>query len=335
MSAIPEGELNPPLKQPPSTIPIAWVLRIPNTVGALFLVLVFVFSLLGKHFLLAELIGSFRYQLAALLIPFAVASLLLRQRILSLLLLGIIGWNAMTFLSVYWPDRLAKPVHPSIKIMSLNLLGDNPEHQRVIEVVRDYQPDVLMLLEYSNLWNKQLQPLHDQYPFRVTEHRWHGYGIAAFSKRPVNDVEVLQLTADQTDVPALVFQVDCGGQTVRLAGLHTMSPINRMRLDLRNSQMSEIGTYLTQSDQPTVLMGDFNCTPWSPFMRQLLKSSGYRDSRQGRGFHATWRADLHAILRIPIDHVLVSPAVDVYHREVGPECGSDHLPVIFRVGVKE
>jgi len=40
----------------------------------------------------------------------------------------------------------------------------------------------------------------------------------------------------------------------------------------------------------------------------------------------TWHAHLPAP-RIPIDHVLVPPEATVLRREVGPDIGSDHLPI--------
>ncbi len=41
---------------------------------------------------------------------------------------------------------------------------------------------------------------------------------------------------------------------------------------------------------------------------------------------ATWNAR-RWVPRIPIDHVVVSPEVKVIARRVGPDVGSDHLPI--------
>ena len=314
-------------------LPMALVVRVLASVGAVLLLALYLFSLLGRHFLVAELIGSFRYQLIAFMLPLAIISLAFRQRVRDWLLIGVVVWNLIAFLWIYVPASQSDPGPDKLKIMSLNLLTANWEFGSVIDLVRKEDPDVVMLLEYSNAWHKKLQPLHASYPHRLAQPRWHGYGIAAFSKRPIADEEVWQLTSDQTDVPAIVFRVDCGSQTIRLAGMHTMSPLNRYRLDLRNNQMTEIGTRLSASSEATVLMGDFNCTPWSVFMDQLLEITGYRDSRQGFGFQASWHSELPWLLRIPIDHVLLSPEVHLHSRRIGDACGSDHLPVIFEVSV--
>jgi len=58
---------------------------------------------------------------------------------------------------------------------------------------------------------------------------------------------------------------------------------------------------------------------------------------QGFGNHPTWPADiltsapagLTEVLRIPIDHGLVSRDIGVVRRVVGPFCGDPHLPVLF------
>ena len=74
------------------------------------------------------------------------------------------------------------------------------------------------------------------------------------------------------------------------------------------------------------MAGDLNATPWSHGFRQLVRPRGLRDSALGRGVQPTWNARCWAP-RIPIDHVVVSPEVQVSARTIGPDVGSDHLPV--------
>jgi endonuclease/exonuclease/phosphatase (EEP) superfamily protein YafD len=78
--------------------------------------------------------------------------------------------------------------------------------------------------------------------------------------------------------------------------------------------------------RPVIVAGDLNATPWSHGFRQLVRLRGLCDSAVGRGVQATWNAH-RWVPRIPIDHVVVSPEVRVMDRRVGPDVGSDHLPV--------
>ncbi len=78
------------------------------------------------------------------------------------------------------------------------------------------------------------------------------------------------------------------------------------------------------------VMGDFNCTTWSPFLQDFLQLTNYRDSRQGFGVQASWPADKWWA-RIPIDHAFVSKDVHVHSRVVGTPASSDHLPIIFEI----
>jgi endonuclease/exonuclease/phosphatase (EEP) superfamily protein YafD len=74
-------------------------------------------------------------------------------------------------------------------------------------------------------------------------------------------------------------------------------------------------------------MGDLNATPWSRPFRRFVGRSGLCDSRAGFGVQASFPA-ASALLRIPIDHVLVSCVIGVRNRRIGRDVGSDHLPVI-------
>jgi endonuclease/exonuclease/phosphatase (EEP) superfamily protein YafD len=64
--------------------------------------------------------------------------------------------------------------------------------------------------------------------------------------------------------------------------------------------------------------------------RDFLATTGLKDSRVGFGWQPTWPTGSMS-LRIPIDHVLVEPDLVVLERQVGPDIGSDHLPVRVRL----
>ena len=82
-----------------------------------------------------------------------------------------------------------------------------------------------------------------------------------------------------------------------------------------------------------MVLGDLNTTPWSARYRALLDDAGLEDTRVGYGLQTSWPSFLPAVLRIPIDHVLVTPDLAAAEREVGPEVGSDHLPVWVELAV--
>ncbi|MDA8564195.1 endonuclease/exonuclease/phosphatase family protein, partial [Mariniblastus sp.] len=269
--------------------------------GALVILGLFLFGFAARHFLLAELISSFNAQLAFLMLICGALLLLLRQKVFGGLLLVISIGQILFLASVFLPATQPPPGPQTIKVMSMNVLGDNYQFQQVIDQVERVSPDVLLLIEYSNQWHDKMQALHTTYPHRMLEPRWHGYGIALFSKLPLEDAEVWQLTKKDTDVPALSAQVNMGDRSLRIAGLHTMSPTSPLRMRLRTEQMHEMADLLKTADEPTVLLGDFNCTPWSPFLKELAATCGYRDSRQGQGYLASWSVELPWFFWIPID----------------------------------
>ena len=156
-----------------------------------------------------------------------------------------------------------------------------------------------------------------------------------FSKLPLENAEVWQLTKTETDVPALSARVKIGDQSLRVSGMHTMSPTSELRMRLRTEQLIEVAERLESVDEPSILMGDLNCTPWSPFLRDLIEACDFRDSRQGQGYLASWNVELPWMFWIPIDHAFVSDEICVHSRTLGNSAGSDHLPVIFEVSTAQ
>jgi endonuclease/exonuclease/phosphatase family metal-dependent hydrolase len=69
-------------------------------------------------------------------------------------------------------------------------------------------------------------------------------------------------------------------------------------------------------------------TPWSYRMQRLLATSGLRHYAM---FLRSWPTDGQFRLPLPaflIDHVITTPDVSTVSIRMGPNLGSDHLPVI-------
>ena len=298
-------------------------------------ILLLIASLMGRQFWVCELICNFRgYILIALLLTCPVL-FLLKRKLLTVAWLGATLWATLGTASIFLPasqPTAATEGAQTIKLMSFNVLGDNLQHDDVIAEITRQDPDVLVVLEYANLWHPVLQSLNATYPHRHEQPRWHGFGVAIFSKLPIVKKAVMHTAGSRFDFPLALATVKIGDRELRIAGVHLLSPRDPSRLEIRNLQMREIGQYLSTETVPTVLVGDFNCAPWSPFLSDLMGRTGYRDSRQGFGYHATWHAK-RFFFRVPIDHAFVSPEVYVHDRSVGQSAGSDHFPVTVEVSV--
>ncbi len=290
----------------------------------------FVFSLLGRYFFYAELACNFRCQIMFLLMPFAVFALGARRWWMSSMFLVALCWSMIGIVWVYLPGFQPPAGPQKLKVMSYNVLAPNSNHAEVVNRIREFDPDFVSILEYTVNWHTALDCLNERYPYQVRIPRWHGFGIAMFSKYPISDTKVVPLTKSATDNPFIMTNVTFGKQTIRLAALHTLSPTDRRRMSLRNQQFTEVADELSKADIPTVVMGDFNCVPWSNFLVEFAENTGYRDSRRGFGYQATWPAD-NWVVRIPIDQAYVSPEIHVHSRIVGKHSASDHLPILFEV----
>jgi endonuclease/exonuclease/phosphatase (EEP) superfamily protein YafD len=294
----------------------------------------FVISLLGRYFFVAEIISNFRCQIMFMLLPFVFLLFSIRIWGWGIVVTIATAWSMFGVVSVYLPAAQPPAGPQKIKIMSFNVLANNGLSQMVFERIREADPDVVTILEFNGSWQEKLQGLEKEYPYQILEPRWHGYGVAIFSRYALSNTRLHQLTADETDVPVLITDVSSGDTTIRLFAAHLFSPTNWQRLALRNRQLREIAKLVNTSRQPTIVMGDFNGAPWSVFLNDFLRTTGLRDSRQGFGFQASWHTAF-PLLRVPIDQAFVSDEVCVHDRYVAERAGSDHFPVVFEVSVAQ
>lgn len=78
---------------------------------------------------------------------------------------------------------------------------------------------------------------------------------------------------------------------------------------------------------PVLVVGDLNMTARSSLFQWFLHETGLRDSRRGFTLQPTYPVGILSLFMVPIDHILVSNAVLVLNRALGPDIGSYNRPV--------
>lgn len=277
----------------------------------------------GRWHWLLDLMSHFRwYYLLAALVWYAVTSRR-RSRIATVFLVVAMGANAWAILPYWWPAAASSGVGEPLEIVSLNLHVDNAGKEEVLAYLRLRHPDVVVLVEVDNAWAEAIRELEPLYPYRVVEPRQGHFGIAVLSRLPLENPRVDAMAGGS---PMVIAGLPRGKNGCVLIAAHPLAPVSADWSARRDAQLAAIGALAAAEPRPFIVAGDLNATPWSHGFRALVAARGLRDSAVGRGVQSSWNARLWAP-RIPIDHVLVSDEIGVKSRTVGPDVGSDHLPV--------
>jgi len=221
-----------------------------------------------------------------------------------------------------------------IRAASINVLTSNRQYSNVIELIRHENPDAVLLLEVDALWMAELSALHDHYKLIVSRPRDDNFGIAFYVRHDVDATAELFFPGTFR-MPAIDATIKLkNGHSVRMIGLHTTPPWNpSYDLDCRKT-LDDVAEKIHSISGPVLLLGDLNITPWSKKFRRLKERSGLTDSADGHGYLATWPTLASRVLRIPLDHCLVSPEITVLRRWTGPQVGSDHLPLLVDMDIR-
>lgn len=275
-----------------------------------------------------DLASHFRAQYAAAGILIAGCCWLLRERRAAIAYAGSALINLGLLSVLFLPHPHPAMTGPSLRVALINVHADNKEHDRVLDVLRYADPDVVVLQEINARWLTHLSVLNDRYPHVITEPREDDFGIGVWSKSAFSKANVLHFGA--AEVPSVLVRLDVGSRQLVLLGTHPLPPSDSEGAQLRDGQLAAIAPVLrgqTSRADAVVVLGDLNTTPWSIAYRRLLRTTGLRNSAQGHGFQPTWPA-VFPLLLIPIDHCLISTNVNTLRHHIGPAVGSDHYPVI-------
>jgi endonuclease/exonuclease/phosphatase (EEP) superfamily protein YafD len=215
---------------------------------------------------------------------------------------------------------------PVFSVASANVNLHSRDTQALATWLVQVQADIVVVLEVSPAYATGLRALSD-YPFQRIVAQDSPFGIAVLSRYPLQQIEVIE---DAQGIAHIEAQLQWQGRSIGVIAVHPMPPLSPHYHRIRNSKLSTLAKQAAASDRPTAVAGDLNATPWSSALSGLAQLGLQRAS----GLAATWPAALQGVIGIPIDQVLVSRHWAVVTSEVGPNLGSDHLPVLTRLTLR-
>lgn len=244
---------------------------------------------------------------------------------------GCLTWLVQPWYLIPLPSA-NKP--DAIRVLSWNVYKANEDFDSVVEVIRNSNPDVLVIIEVRPDLLERAPWIQEQYPHSKVLPSPTGTGIGVFCRE--NDTKYsAQFTVQSFGwriMPSIVATLTSpdGTRQVDLVATHTYSPLPPNRAKLRDTQIHKYLEWAAKQSNPQCLVGDLNTTPWTRSFWEL-QQAGFRDSRRGAGNCASWPAWLGP-LGIPIDHAMTRGDCQITERKVfSNDAGSDHLPIEFKL----
>jgi endonuclease/exonuclease/phosphatase (EEP) superfamily protein YafD len=223
----------------------------------------------------------------------------------------------------------------AIKLLIFNVFIENRESEKLLELIKAANPDLILLAEPDERWLNEITALESDYPFTVKHPLDNAYGMALYSRLDLENPLLHFFIED--DIPSITAGVRLkSGRIVNLYCLHPRPPVptESVRSNERDAELLFVGRMIKESDAPTIICGDLNDVAWSRTTKLFQKISGLLDPRIGRGLYSSFHAH-YPIIRFPLDHVFHSNHFHLTDLRRLPNIGSDHFPIYVELTYEE
>lgn len=217
----------------------------------------------------------------------------------------------------------------TFSLMISNVQMSNTRYSRFLQVVRDTDPDILLINEPNHAWARELACLDKTYPHSIKCPLENTYGMMLFSKLPMLEKEIRFLVEENIPSFYALVQLATGNKFV-LFTVHPQPPHLHKDTDTREAELLLVGKIARQSPYPAIVAGDLNDVAWSHTTNLFRKISRLLDPRIGRGFYNTYNAKI-PFFRYSLDHIFYDPTFRLIRMKRLPKFGSDHFPILVQL----
>lgn len=217
-----------------------------------------------------------------------------------------------------------------VTVYFANVWALNEDNAAIARSVQAMDADVVAMTEIADQHAGSLPEILKAYPYRTStapaRYFRGGPRTVIASRYPIQATDIsLQ---DGLAVGEVIILAPDG--PFRLLAVHLTRPWPLDgRVHAQRDQTKRLARRIKAGEHERVLIvGDFNATASSAILRRFAREAGVTPARAVTG---TWFDPLPGVLRIAIDNAFVGPGLTITQRQVGPDNGSDHRPIVVTV----
>ena len=227
-----------------------------------------------------------------------------------------------------------------IKVLYANILYKNTDYKSLQQKIEKENPDIVILVEFSDEHESEMKEFFmKNYPYMNRNSRsmmlaWD----VVFSKIPLKNITETHLVEAWTwNYSYMKILCEKCNSWVDLYVIHTAAPVSYKSFEMRNVQIGKLlSDFLKQNKEwnPTIIIWDFNLSPWSHYYKQFTKHLNMRNALSYQTPNYTRSLFQQWIFRSHIDQLFISPEIKISSVNIENLAWSDHRSFLFRFWTK-
>lgn len=282
-----------------------------------------------------DLFSHFRAQYLFIGLILVCLALMLNHRCSLLLAGGSTMINGLFLVIQSTPPFEQSFNENELSIASFNVQRYTDNISLVSQYLQTSPADIVFLSETNKNYENILKKIYKNYPYQATCIKNVKCELAILSKLKFDSVNISfgDLPNSRGELPPhITVNFYRYGRRVTIIGTRIIYPVTPAFARLQERQLRQIAKVVRSQDDAVILIGDFNTTQWSGVFKRFEKLSNLR--RVPNGLRGTWPTSFWP-LRIAIDHTFVGGRISSARQILGPDLGSDHLPIVTDVVISE
>jgi len=252
-----------------------------------------------------------------------------------LIWLAAFALNLSLFWSLIWPPDRTQASQETLTILHANAGNSASKPQKMLSYLQNHPADIVLLQDITEGSLAALAPGLNAYEIAIANPLPNSHGsvmlVKTASKIKVTKTQIYTLDKFSKR-PLILASITFDNAKLQLMSTHITRPAIKAAKSGPNRELNGLADWAILQNEAgisSILIGDFNSTPTSQQFRKFLAKSGYVSSQNGYPLQQSWPADVPLLFRVAIDNAIHSPDLVTISQELGPDTGSDHLPLVL------